>query len=81
MEKNAFFLTLSYVSEQYSDLNKKQKAFFVKRPEDPEDPEKDKLRMLRCDPEKFKRCIDIIMNTKYKLYNVICNIIQLKSNN
>jgi Rps23 Pro-64 3,4-dihydroxylase Tpa1-like proline 4-hydroxylase len=48
------FLTLSYVSEQYSDLNKKQKAFFVKRPEDPEDPEKDKLRILRCDPEKYK---------------------------
>jgi Rps23 Pro-64 3,4-dihydroxylase Tpa1-like proline 4-hydroxylase/nucleoside-diphosphate-sugar epimerase len=48
------FLTLSYVSEQYSDLNKKQKAFFVKRPEDPEDPEKDKLRMLRCDPDRYK---------------------------
>ena len=48
------FLTLSYVSEQYSDLNKKQKAFFVKRPEDPEDPEKDKIRMLRCDPERYK---------------------------
>ena len=30
------FLTLSYVSEQYVDLNKKEKAFFVKRPEDEE---------------------------------------------
>jgi len=44
------FLTLSYVSENYTDLNKKQKAFFVKRPEDPEDHEKDKIRMMRCDP-------------------------------
>jgi Rps23 Pro-64 3,4-dihydroxylase Tpa1-like proline 4-hydroxylase len=48
------FVTLSYVSEQYDDLNKKQKAFFVKRPEDPEDEEKDKIRMMRCDPEKYK---------------------------
>ena len=48
------FLTLSYVSENYTDLNKKQKAFFVKRPEDPEDPEKDKIRMMRCDPDKYK---------------------------
>ena len=48
------FLTLSYVSEQYSDLNKRQKAFFIKRPEDPEDDEKDMIRMLRCDPERYK---------------------------
>ena len=48
------FVTLSYVSEQYTDLNKKEKAFFVKRPEDPEDEEKDKIRMMRCDPEKYK---------------------------
>ena len=48
------FLTLSYVSEQYADLNKKEKAFFVKRPDDPDDAEKDKIRMMRCDPEKYK---------------------------
>ena len=48
------FVTLSYVSDQFDDLNKKQKAFFVKRPQDPEDEEKDKIRMLRCDPEKYK---------------------------
>jgi UDP-N-acetylglucosamine 4,6-dehydratase len=47
------FLTLSYVSEQYVDLNKKEKAFFVKRPDDPADEEKDKIRMMRCDPEKY----------------------------
>ena len=48
------FLTLSYVSENYDDLNKREKAFFVKRPEDPEDLEKDKIRLLRADPEKYK---------------------------
>jgi len=48
------FLTLSYVSEQYTDLNKKEKAFFIKRPNDPEDDEKDKIRLMRCDPEKYK---------------------------
>lgn len=49
-----FFVTVSYVSEQYHDLNKKEKAFFVKRPDDPDDEKKDKLRILRCDPEKYK---------------------------
>ena len=29
------FLTLSYMSENYSDLNKKTRAFFVPRPNDP----------------------------------------------
>lgn len=48
------FVTLSYVSDQLDDLNKKEKAFFVKRPNDPEDEEKDKIRMMRCDPEKYK---------------------------
>ena len=48
------FLTLSYISDQYTDLNKKEKAFFIKRPEDPVDMEKDKIRMMRCDAEKYK---------------------------
>jgi dTDP-4-dehydrorhamnose reductase len=48
------FLTLSYVSEQCTNLNKREKAYFVKRPCDPEDIEKDKIRMMRCDPEKYK---------------------------
>lgn len=47
------FVTLSYVSDQFDDLNKKEKAFFVKRPNDPEDVEKDKIRMMRCDPKKY----------------------------
>jgi hypothetical protein len=29
------FLTLSYMSENYGDLNKKTRAFFIPRPNDP----------------------------------------------
>lgn len=46
------FVTISYLSENQADENKRVKAFFVKRPQDPEDAEKDKLRLLRADPEK-----------------------------
>lgn len=53
------FVTLSYLSEFNKDLNKKQKAFFIKRPEDPDDEEKDKLRLLRSDPEKYKEVYNI----------------------
>ena len=53
------FVTLSYLSEEFFDLNKKQKAFFIKRPNDPEDLEKDKLRLLRADPEKYKEIYNI----------------------
>lgn len=48
------FVTLSYLSENYEDKNKRVKAFFVSRPEDPIDDEKDRLRFLRADPEKYK---------------------------
>lgn len=48
------FITLSYLSENTADKNKRKKAFFVARPEDPEDAEKDKLRLLRADSEKYK---------------------------
>lgn len=50
------FLTLSYLSEEHEEPmdNKRQKAFFVKRPSDPIDKEKDKLRLLRCDPIRYK---------------------------
>jgi len=48
------FLTISYVSEKYDDLNKRQKAFFVKHPDEPDNEEKDKLRLLRADPVKYK---------------------------
>lgn len=48
------FVTMSYLSENYEDKNKRVKAYFIKRPDDPEDPEKDKLRILRSDETKYK---------------------------
>jgi Rps23 Pro-64 3,4-dihydroxylase Tpa1-like proline 4-hydroxylase len=47
------FITISYLSENYSDKNKRVKAYFIKRPEDPEDSEKDTLRILRSDPLRY----------------------------
>lgn len=48
------FVTVSYVSEQYNDLNKKERAFFIKKPEDSENITKEKIRLLRCDSVKYK---------------------------
>ena len=48
------FLTISYVSEKYDDLNNREKAFFVKHPDEPDNVEKNKLRLLRADPVKYK---------------------------
>jgi len=48
------FVTISYLSENYNDTNKRVKAYFVARPNDTPDVEKDKLRLLRADPEKYK---------------------------
>ena len=48
------FITISYLSEYEGDANKRQKAYFVARPGDPIDHEKDRLRILRADPEKYK---------------------------
>lgn len=53
-ESRRIFVTLSYLSDNNNDLNKRVKAFFVSRPDDPKDEEKDKLRLLRADPEKYK---------------------------
>lgn len=53
-DESRIFLTLSYLSENYSNLNKKQKAFFVPRPHDEYNEEKNRLRFLRADPEKYK---------------------------
>ncbi len=55
-KEKRIFITLSYVSKNHGEhfTNTRQKAFFVRRPTDPEDPEKDKLRLLRADPEKYK---------------------------
>jgi len=50
------FITLSYLSqyngENYKNLRKK--AFFIKLPDEPEDEEKDKLRLLRADEKACK---------------------------
>jgi hypothetical protein len=48
------FITISYMTNNFEDTNKRMKAYFVKRPGDPEDAEKDRLRLLRADPEKYK---------------------------
>lgn len=48
------FVTISYLSNNENFENKRQKAFFIARPDDPPDEEKDKLRLLRADPEKYK---------------------------
>lgn len=48
------FVTISYLSDNCIDRNKKVKALFVARPGDTPDTEKDKLRLLRADPERYK---------------------------
>jgi Rps23 Pro-64 3,4-dihydroxylase Tpa1-like proline 4-hydroxylase len=53
-DSKRIFVTISYLSENYTDKNKRQKAFFVARPDDPVDKEKDRLRLLRADPNSFK---------------------------
>jgi hypothetical protein len=47
------FVTLSYLSDNKDFKNNRPKAFFVPRPNDLFDKEKDKLRILRADPEKY----------------------------
>jgi hypothetical protein len=53
-DSKRIFVTISYLSENYEDKNKRQKAYFVARPKDVEDKEKDKLRLLRADPKRYK---------------------------
>lgn len=48
------FVTLSYLSTHMTDQNKRKKAFFIARPYDPPDDQKDMLRILRSDPEQYK---------------------------
>ena len=58
------FVTLSYLSNNKNFENHRQKAYFVARPNDPEDLEKDKLRLLRADPIKYKEIYRHNMNKK-----------------
>lgn len=53
-DSHRLFITMSYLSNNIVDKNKRPKAFFVPRPEDPVDENKDRLRFLRADPEKYK---------------------------
>jgi hypothetical protein len=62
-DSRRIFVTISYLSDILTDNNKRKKAFFIQRPEDPFDEEKDRLRFLRADPEKYK----LIYNTNSTL--------------
>lgn len=62
-DSKRIFVTISYLSDNYDDKNKRQKAFFIKRPDDPEDEEKDRLRLLR---EDVNMCKDVY---KISFYN------------
>lgn len=55
------FVTLSYLSKKHDNgyENRRKKAFFVKLPDEPENPEKDKLRLLRADSEKYQEIYSI----------------------
>lgn len=48
------FITISYLSTNNTDKNQYKKAYFIARPNDPEDKAKDEYRKLRADPEKAK---------------------------
>lgn len=56
------FITISYLSNNLDDLNKRVKALFIDRPNDPIDEEKNKLRILRADPIKFKEIYNTSKN-------------------
>lgn len=53
-ESRRIFVTISYLSDNEVDENRRVKAYFVPRPDDPHNPEKDELRLLRADPERYK---------------------------
>ncbi len=53
-ESRRIFVTISYLSDNDIDENRRVKAYFVPRPEDPPNAEKDKLRLLRADPDRYK---------------------------
>ena len=71
------FLTISYLSE-IKDGGSREKAQFIKRPGDPEDPEKERLRELRVNPDRYKEIYNMMTseqnkkeNTKYLIYSSI----------
>ena len=62
-DQTRIFLTLSYLSDHHDPPydNRRKKAFFVPRPEDPEDPEKRALALARADEN---RCADVYACSK-----------------
>lgn len=61
-DEKRIFVTISYLcldTELSQFKNNRKKAFFIKRPGDPDDLEKDKMRLLRANPESC-----------HKIYNV-----------
>jgi len=55
------FITISYLSDDTRLINTNKKAYFIKRPDDPEDLEKDRLRLLRVNPETCKEVYRVNM--------------------
>jgi Rps23 Pro-64 3,4-dihydroxylase Tpa1-like proline 4-hydroxylase len=53
-DSKRIFITISYLSNNISDENKRVKALFIKHPDEEQDNEKDRLRLLRADPEQYK---------------------------
>ena len=60
-DQKRIFITVSYLSNNHENeySNKHQKALFIKLPNEPENKEKNKLRLLRVDPEKYKDIYNI----------------------
>jgi Rps23 Pro-64 3,4-dihydroxylase Tpa1-like proline 4-hydroxylase len=59
-EESRIFLTVSYLSKDLSnDSNKYKKAYFINKPNDPYNEEKEKLRELRCSLNTCKHVYNI----------------------
>ena len=60
-DSKRIFVTLSYLCNECNleEKNKRVKALFVARPDDIPDEEKDKLRLLRTDPIKYKEIYNL----------------------
>ncbi len=63
-ESRRIFVTISYLSDNEVDENRRVKAYFIPRPQDPHNPEKDALRQLRADPERYKEIYQSGLITK-----------------
>jgi Rps23 Pro-64 3,4-dihydroxylase Tpa1-like proline 4-hydroxylase len=59
-DEKRIFLTLSYLTTEKNNFqNERFKAYFIKRPNDPEDEEKDKMRILRSNPDTCKQIYNL----------------------